>query len=311
MFKDIVLAVTPSEVCEHAADKAFGFAQRFESNLTIVHVTGMEQGWGQMEWLEPSGETGRIQKNIEEFYSEKLKGLPKYDIKVVAGIPHNEILRIARKANADLIIMGPHTREYKEKRSKMWGMAGSTLERVSQRAHCPVMVVTRETPYGEQRLMRLLATTDFSKQAECAVAYGGQLCRHYNAGLTVLHVLEETPGGAVSANRAAEAKNQLQCACEPMLRGLGNVSYECLEGKPAMEILKFARMRDVDLILMAHHSKEQDPEEAFLGSAVVQVALNSACPTMSVNRHFDLRCGMMYDQSGAVARMPGAEEAKV
>lgn len=310
MFKDIVLAVTPSEVCEHAADKAFGFAQRFESNLTIVHVTGMEQGWGQMEWLEPSGETGRIQKNIEEFYSEKLKGLQNYQIKVVAGIPHNEILRISRQANADLIIMGPHTREHKEKRSKMWGMAGSTLERVSQRARCPVMIVTREAPYGEQRIARLLAATDFSKQAECAVAYGGQLCRHYNAGLTVLHVLEDSHG-AGSPRLAAEAKERLQCACEPVLRGLGNVCYECLQGQPAMEILKFARMRDVDLILMAHHSKEEDPEEAFLGSSVVQVALNSACPTMSVNRHFDLRCGLMYDQTGSVTPMAGKSETAV
>ncbi len=30
-----------------------------------------------------------------------------------------------------------------------------------------------------------------------------------------------------------------------------------------------------------------------------QVALNSGCPTMSVNKHFDLRCGLMYDQTGA------------
>jgi hypothetical protein len=29
------------------------------------------------------------------------------------------------------------------------------------------------------------------------------------------------------------------------------------------------------------------------------VALNSGCPTMSVNKHFDLRCGLMYDQTGA------------
>jgi hypothetical protein len=27
----------------------------------------------------------------------------------------------------------------------MWGMAGSTLEKVSQRARCPVMIVTMET----------------------------------------------------------------------------------------------------------------------------------------------------------------------
>jgi hypothetical protein len=67
-----------------------------------------------------------------------------------------------------------------------------------------------------------------------------------------------------------------------------------------MEILRTARQGDADLLIMAHHSKERDPEKAFLGSTVTQVALNAPCPTMSVNRHFDLRCGLMYDQSGQV-----------
>jgi hypothetical protein len=61
-----------------------------------------------------------------------------------------------------------------------------------------------------------------------------------------------------------------------------------------------SQQKHADLVIMAHHSKEMDPEKAFLGSTVVQVALNASCPTMSVNRHFDLRCGLMYDQGGKV-----------
>jgi nucleotide-binding universal stress UspA family protein len=51
-----------------------------------------------------------------------------------------------------------------------------------------------------------------------------------------------------------------------------------------VEILKFARWRNADLIIMAHHSKEIDPEKALLGSNVVRVALSAACPTVSINR---------------------------
>jgi len=300
MFKEIVLAITPSEICHHAAAKAFEFAKRFEANLTLLHVTGMEQGWGQMEWLESSGETGRIKENIEEYYKEWLEATPNSKVLVLAGIPHNEIIRISRKVNADLIIMGPHTKEYMERRSKMWGMAGSTLERVSQRAACPVMIVTREAR-EEQRFETIMAATDFSKQSECAVLYGGQLTRHYKANFIVFNVLP-VDGYSQSelAKMAEDTKARMQKDFEPLLRGIKNVSYEAWEGAPAMEILKLARQRNVDLILMAHHSKEKDPEKAFMGSVVAQVALNSVCPTMSINRHFDLRCGMMYDQSGNV-----------
>ncbi len=297
MFKDIVLAVTPSSICENAAEKAFTFASRFDSKLYLLHVCGMEQGWGAMEHLEASGTTARIKENMTEYYKERLCKLPHYEVIVVAGMPHNEILRVARKKNADLIIMGPHTKEHEEKRSKMWGMAGSTLEKVSQRARCPVMIVTMETP-GPGDFKNIVAATDLSEPAECAVAYAGQLARHYKAGLTVFNVLEQA--GAGNGGRIAQMKERLHTEYGNRLDGIANCAYECVAGDPPVEILALAQKKNADLIIMAHHSKETDPEKAFLGSTVTKVALNSGCPTMSVNKHFDLRCGLMYDQTGAV-----------
>ena len=302
MFKDIVLAITPSQVCERAADKAIAFAQRFEAKLYIVHVAGLEQGWGSMETLQASGETERIKANIEDYYSEKLKGLEHYEIVVSAGIAHNEIQRLSRKFNSDLIVMGPHTREYSERRAQMWGMAGSTLERVSQKARCPVMIVTRESPYGEQTFHNILVATDFSDQADCALNYGSQLARQYKSRLTVLNVVEAgTLPQEVVECRIRDGRNRMREEYAERLAGVKECDFEVWEGTPAVEILKMSRMKKADLIVMAHHSKEMDPEKAFMGSTVVQVALNSACPTMSVNRHFDLRCGLMYDQTGEVA----------
>lgn len=306
MFKDIVLAVTPSAICENAAEKAFAFASRFESKLYLLHVCGIEQGWGAIETLEASGAAERIKENMKEYYKERLCKLPHCEVMVVAGIPHNEILRVARKKNADLIIMGPHTKEHAEKRSKMWGMAGSTLERVSQKARCPVMIVTKEAP-GATDFTNIVAATDFSEQAECAVAYAGQMARHYKAGLTIFNVLD--PGEAIpseSGDRAAMVRSRLRDEYGPRLLGVKECSYECVVGDPPMEILDMSQKRHADLLIMAHHSKETDPEKAFLGSTVTKVALNSNCPTMSVNRHFDLRCGLMYDQTGAVVEVESA-----
>lgn len=310
MFKDIVLAITPSQVCERAADKAIAFAQRFEAKLYLVHVAGAEQGWGSMKTLQASGETERIKANIQDYYSEKLKGLSDYKIDVTPGIAHNEILRLARKYNSDLIVMGPHTKEYAERRAKMWGMTGSTLERVSQKARCPVMIVTRESPYGEQTFNSILVATDFSSQSDCAINYGGQLARQYKSKLTVLHVVEAgaLPQEIVEA-RIRDERLRMEAEYGDRLLGVPEHELEVWEGSPAVEILKMARMKKADLIIMAHHSREMDPEKAFMGSTMVQVALNSACPTMSVNRHFDLRCGMMYDQHGEVTEEKAKAEA--
>jgi len=313
MFKDIIIAVTPTEICDCAADTAFGFAQRFDAKLHLVHVCGADQGWGAIRHLEASGETKLIEEEIKEFYKERLKGISDYKISVVPGVPYSEVLRIARKENSDLIIMGPHTREFTEMKAKMWGMAGSTLERVAQRARCPVMIVTRETPYGEQHFQTIVVATDFSQPSECAIGYGGQLARHHKSRLIVFHCLTETGLPQTEyIRRSDEAKKRMTKEFgDGLLRGLADVDYVAWEGKPSMETLKLARQESAGMILMAHHSKEIDPEKAYLGSTVAQVALNAICPTMSINRHFDLRCGMMYDQTGAVTEAPKAVPAQV
>lgn len=300
MFKDIVVGVTTSGICECAVDVAVDFTKRFDAKLYLVHVAGMAQGWGQVEHLEATGETKRIQGEIQEHYKDKLDGLEKVKFVCMPGMPHAEVLRFARKVNSDLIVLGPHTKEFAERRSKMWGMAGSTLERVSQKARCPVMIVSRPT-VTDKGFLNIIAATDFSDPAECAVNYGGQMARHHKASLTIFHCIS----GPVSKEEALE---RLKEDYGNRVEGIEHSEFMARAGNPSMEILKLSREKDADLIIMAHHSKETDPEKAFLGSTVTQVALNSACPTMSVNKHFDLRCGMMYEQDGTVSKETAAAE---
>ena len=315
MFKDIILAVTPSEVCQCAADAAFAFAKKHEANLAMIHVCGLPtHGWGSIEHMMPSGEVDKIRQAVEHTYARHLGLAKDTNVTVVPGIPHAEILRLARKRNADLIVMGCCTKDDLHRRSKMWGVAGSNIERVSQKARCPVMIVAREVPEDRMQFANIVVATDFSFQSECAVGYGGQLARQYKAALHVFNVMDvpaghDHPGQEEIEKGIAEAKARMEKEFGPRLEGISEVSFECWEGVPSMEILKYARLKKADLILMAHHSKEKDPEEAYLGSTVAQVALNANCPTMSINRHFDLRCGMFYDQDGSVTTSEAKAEA--
>ncbi len=315
MFKDIILAVSSGEACRYAADAAFAFARKHEANMALIHVCGLpSHGWGAIEHLMPSGEVDRIRDSIEKTYATNLADCPDCKVHVVPGIPHAEILRLARKRNADLIVMGCATEDDLSRRSRMWGVAGSNIERVSQKARCPVMIVAREVSGERMQFANIVVATDFSFQAECAVGYGGQLARQYRAALHVFHAVDvghghDAPSQEEIEASIAEHKARMDKDFGPRLEGIKEVTYECWEGVPSMEILKYARMRQADLILMAHHSKEQDPEDAFMGSTVAQVALNANCPTISINRHFDLRCGMFYDQSGAVSTDKTREEA--
>jgi nucleotide-binding universal stress UspA family protein len=62
-----------------------------------------------------------------------------------------------------------------------------------------------------------------------------------------------------------------------------NYEIEIWEGIPYVEILKYSREKQGDLIVMAHHARNIDPEKAELGSTVEQVVLRASCPVASVN----------------------------
>lgn len=293
MFKDIVVGISNTPSDDHALKAAVYFAKRFEANLYPVHVAGMEQGWGSIETLEASGELRKIESELTESLRPYWAEVSEVDVLVEAGVPQIGILRQARRVRADLIIMGAHTNQDEVRRSQMWGMAGSTLEHVSQRARCPVMIVHEGVRLGDPLFGKILVATDFSEHARCAVAYGSQLARHYNSEMTLMHVVKASGGMT-----PVEVKVALQQEYGEKLAGISTCEYTGTCGDPAVEIWKMVDKVQADLAILAHHSKEIDPERAFLGSTVAYVALNSSCPTMSVNHHFDLRCGMHYDQHG-------------
>jgi nucleotide-binding universal stress UspA family protein len=82
----------------------------------------------------------RMKKRLKGFY--KAEGMDKdysklvKKVHVVAGKPSEEILRLAEKENADMIIMGKSTRKVRGIR-----VMGSTARRVSRMSRVPVLVV--------------------------------------------------------------------------------------------------------------------------------------------------------------------------
>ncbi len=108
MFKDILLAITPSELCDCAADAAFHFAQRFESRLVLLHVCGMRQGWGEMEFLDPR-EKSRASRPRWGLLQGKRRA-QHYEVKVDPACPMRRICA-SPQDEFRLIVMGPHTKE--------------------------------------------------------------------------------------------------------------------------------------------------------------------------------------------------------
>lgn len=300
MFQKILFATTGTPSCDKAAHVAFDLAMKYKAKLVVFHVMGLpSRGFspyvvdvrtGQAEDYGPDY-VEWVHEELKTTYSRFIEDYADCDIATAAGQPHTEILRMARKMDADLILMGAHSRPDMGDDLPIRGIAGSTTQRVAKAARCPVMIVGRPCTTCYKYFSKVLFGTDFSKPALSAFQFARNVARESGSRLYLFHALDlstMSSGGMWSQEeleeKIADARRSVRLIYESRMAGFKDYEVEIWEGIPYVEILKFARERRCDLIVMAHHTREVDPEKAVLGNTVEEVVLRATCPVVSVNR---------------------------
>jgi nucleotide-binding universal stress UspA family protein len=300
MFKKILFATTASPVCDNAAKVAFDLELKWDAQLIVYHVLGIPtRGYspfitdvrtGDEEQIDPDY-IEWVREEMKHTYADLLEDTENVVLDASVGMPHREILRRARKEDVDLIVMGAHTRPEDVGASRYRNVVGSTMQKVAKGARCPVAIISRPCTTCWKLFSNIVVGIDFSKASKAAFLWAYKLAKEVDANLHIFHAvdLETTAAGQIKAQEDIEEKIQsAQARIDkdylPQIKDFGKASTEIWEGTPYVEILKFARERQADLIVMAHHTREIDPEQALLGSTVEQVVLRSACPVASVNR---------------------------
>jgi len=299
MFTKILFATTASPTCDNAAKVAFDLELKWEAQLTIFHVLGIPtRGYSPFVTDVRTGEREEpdpdyiewVKEEMKNTYGDLLKDTQGVEIEAAVGIPHREILRMARKKDVDLIIMGAHTRQEDIGATRYRDVVGSTMQKVAKAARCPVVIISRPCTTCWKLFSNIVFGTDFSKAADSAFLFASKLAREVGAKLHMFHACDITASSAGRVLGQEEIEQLIEGSRKKMekryaakMNGYDNYGIEVREGVPYIEILKYAREKMGDLIVMAHHTREVDPEEAVLGSTVEQVVLRSACPVASVN----------------------------
>jgi nucleotide-binding universal stress UspA family protein len=135
-FKKVLVGTDFSESCKDALLFAIKLAKKNDSKIFIFHMAPVppHPRYSQADY---NKDINRLKRKLVE-YCRVIPAEIEHDFNVWGGaLPHLEILKCADKKDADLIVMGSHT---KEKGGKWY--VGSAVERVSYRSICPVVVVT-------------------------------------------------------------------------------------------------------------------------------------------------------------------------
>jgi nucleotide-binding universal stress UspA family protein len=207
-------------------------------------------------------------------------GAPEY--KIIKGKPSEEILNFALKNKVDCIIMGAHTQKESSARK--------TLQKVALKSHCPVLSIARHCETSFWYFNRIVFGTDFSKASMAAFQFAYKLADYIGCKLHIFHALDIKscePSATISQeqieNQIKDAWTKIQEKYVSQMENFDNYDIAVWEGIPYIELLKFARETSGDLIVLAHHTKDVDPEKVFFSHTIEQVVLRSACPVVSVN----------------------------
>ncbi len=148
----------------------------------------------------------------------------------------------------------------------------------------------------------ILVPVDFSETSDLALQHAKALARLSKAALHLLHVVSDadvSPGTeafwgfsekAVQERWVGEATTKLEGLCSAADRKDFAVTTVVEVGAPFIQIIRYARQHDIDLIVMGTHGRGA-VTHLLMGSVAEQVVRQAACPVMTVrhpNHHFEI-----------------------
>src|SRR5579862_8449988 len=136
-------------------------------------------------------------------------------------------------------------------------------------------------------LKHVLVATDFGEASDAALEYGRALAHTFGASLHLLHVMENPflrPAAGDPGRLEAVAQNHLVERVTDSDRTALHVTAALkMSDRPAEEIVEYAKMHRIDLIVMGTHGRGV-MARLLVGSVAEMVVRTAPCPVLTV-RH--------------------------
>lgn len=290
-FERIVFPTDFSECSDRALDYGVFMAERFESELHMLHAQVLH-------FEDPANPTHQFPE--AQALLDRLEKVAHSALGAVADRGDVSVLKIrqaqrrgfdigsvildfAREIDAGLIVMGTHGRTGARRL-----LLGSVAEDVLRRAPGPVLLV-REA--GErthlEKIETILAPVDFSNASRNAVVEAAELARVVGAELRMLHVVEIPSLPSVYGQPLVFDLSEITARSLTALEDLAaeldleaEAKLLAVPGHPATEIVEEATKTKAGLIVMPPHNRGH--LGTFLtGRTTDQVVRRAPCPVLT------------------------------
>jgi len=278
-----------------AQEYAMYLATVWDAKMDVVHVIEGPDWLNSNAGALPAIEHIRMEtaRRLDLVHDQMARSGIAASMRELTGIPSEQIILAARENGADLIVLGTQGRT-----NLLYGLVGSTAERVSKEGPCPVHAVpglgneaanpVTATPTSIP-VRHILAPVDFSSPSLDSLEYAIQLVNGLGAKMTLVHVLEpvyydlECGLGPIEHEaRKRDHWEQQLTILRDLVKSSGlTAEYEISGGIPSESILGCSLRAGCDLIVMGTHGRRGLSRLRF-GSVAEAVLRRATCPVLIV-----------------------------
>lgn len=281
----IVVATALDEAGDEALRQAVALARRAEVRLVTCHVLpdlyGHHPLFPQLR-EEDRGVAEATRAAVSAELTKRTRAAEDgsgvaYEVRVEAGSPHTEVLRVADDVRAALVVVGAGSHG-------AGASLGGVAERIVRHAHSPVLVAR---PHAGSVV---IAATDFSDPARPAVEAGRAEAKRRGARFVVVHAVEVTvlpmdsPESAptiVVANLLDAEAERAEALMAEVAKAHGADETVVRVGPPDGTILDEAVRRSADLVVVGTHGRS-GMGRLTLGSVAESVVRHAPCSVLVV-----------------------------
>jgi nucleotide-binding universal stress UspA family protein len=299
IIKKIQLVIDRSENSDNATTQAIKIAKKLDAEVSSLYVvnTHMHKTPNVIEAMVRTGK--KHLESLKDIGSNL--GVNMTTSKVLVGGPTHDILKETNANQSDFLIMGAGDNSPK----------GSVQTKLMRKAKSNVMLVRDNL--NDQDYKKILVLTN-DTELEKAPLFAAKLSKEFGAELTACHVVDVEEGlikervvylpeasgrgsrrglgenVSLSPTLIARLKDDLTKegykvtdTVAEIAKSVGvDTNSVVLNGKPAEEIIRFAKESDFDLIVM-EHTKRGRLSQLISGSVPEKVARNVPCSVLLVN----------------------------
>jgi len=269
--KNIIVPINFSDDTDNSLEEAIFLSKLLKSKIHLIHIVSVGDWWNNMI----------ITKDTKEkLYQLSLENLKKtaalhpetnFELKVLFGKVHEQILEYAESVNSELIILCDKHKEEKENK-----ILGSIVTHVITEAKCPVIIIKNKIDTDFKNIVIPIdLSEDTDRKVDAALAFN-------QYAQAKLHFVSILFGGV--GNRNIRTRRKVKHIEKKLKKYNANYTFKLLRKKRTYayhDVLEYADKVNADLIIIMTH-KERYSFDNYIGAFAHRIVNYSQVPVMTI-----------------------------